>query len=246
MKEMSYIEHLEELRRRIIFTFVWFIVFTIIGFLFSEDIYLFLSGNFQGKLTVLGPSEILWIYVKISAFVGVVFTIPVAAFQLWLFVKPALYPQEQRVTAMYIPGLFVLFVTGISFGYFVIFPIVVHFLESVGEGMVNTMFTVERYFSFMVNIVIPFGLLFELPLVIMFLTSLGILNPYYLAKKRKYAYFLLIVIGVALSPPDFMSDFMMSAPLLLIYELSISTSKVMYHRRMKRMEMKNEEVMERG
>ncbi len=239
---MSYIEHLEELRKRLIITFIWFTIFTVVGFLFSEDAYLFLSRHLEEKLTVLGPSEILWIYLKISAFIGVICTIPIAALQLWLFVKPALYPQEQQVTAMYIPGLFIFFMGGISFGYFVIFPVVLHFLKSIGASMVNTMFTVEKYFSFMVNIVIPFGVLFELPLVVMFLTSLGIINPFYLSKVRKYAYFILIVIGVSVSPPDFMSDLITSVPLLLIYELSISISKIAYRKRMKRIE--GEEVQE--
>ena len=97
-------------------------------------------------------------------------------------------------------------------------------------------FTVERYFKFLINMSLPFGVLFELPLVMMFLTSLGILDPYVMAKIRKYAYFVLIVIAILITPPEFMSDFVVSVPLLLLYEVSISLSKIVYKRKLKKAE----------
>ena len=95
-------------------------------------------------------------------------------------------------------------------------------------------FTADRYFKFIINISLPFGVLFELPIVMMFLTSLGIINPYVMAKVRKYAYFVLIVIAVVITPPEFMSDFVVSIPLLLLYEISISLSKIVYKRKQKK------------
>ena len=97
-------------------------------------------------------------------------------------------------------------------------------------------FTVERYFKFLINMSLPFGVLFELPLVMMFLTSLGILDPYVMAKIRKYAYFVLIIVAIVITPPEFMSDFIVSVPLLLLYEISISLSKIVYKRKLKKAE----------
>ena len=129
-----------------------------------------------------------------------------------------------------------LFVGGLAFGYFVIFPLVLNFLVELGTGVMDMSFTVERYFKFIINMTLPFGVLFELPVVTMFLTSLGILNPYVMVKIRKYAYFVLIVIAILITPPEFMSDFVVSVPLLLLYEVSISLSKIIYKRKLKKAE----------
>lgn len=229
---MGYMEHFEELRKRIIYVIGYFCIFLGIGFIFTKDIYLYLTRDIAGVLMVLGPSEILWIFFVIATLFGMICTIPFAAFQLWLFVKPALEEREQRITLLYVPLLFILFIMGISFGYFIIFPLLLHFLEMVGEGIVNQSFTVEKYFSFMANIVIPFGVLFEIPVVVLFFTSLGILNPIQLSKVRKYAYFLLIILGIMLSPPDFLSDFITTVPLIILYEISILLSTFIYKRKL--------------
>lgn len=232
---MGYMEHFEELRKRIFYIVGYFIIFLCIGFIFTKDIYQYLSKDVGSILTVLGPSEILWIFFMIASLFGIVCTIPFAGFQLWLFVKPALEEKEQKITLLYIPLLFILFILGIAFGYFIIFPLLLHFLESVGEGLVSQTFTVEKYFSFMANVVIPFGVLFEIPVVILFLTSLEIVNPLLLSKARKYVYFLLIILGITLSPPDFISDLITTIPLIILYEISIQLSTFMY-KRVERME----------
>lgn len=233
-KELNVIEHLEELRKRLIIIAVSFIIFLIIGFAFVEDIYKWFIKDLDVTLLVLGPSDILWIYLMLSSVIAVAATIPIFALQVWLFVKPALKPHEIKVTLTYIPALFILFILGLAFGYFAIFPMVYQFLVNLGDGMFLTNFTAEKYFRFVFNMTIPFGVLFELPVIIMFLTSLGIVNPYVLQKIRKYAYFVLVVIAVCITPPDFMSDFVVTVPLLLLYEISISISKVVYNRRQKR------------
>ncbi len=233
-KELQLIDHLEELRKRIIISAIAFIAFFIIGFIYVEDIYKWFVRDLDVKLMVLGPSDIIWIYFMIATVVAVAGTIPVLAFQIWLFVKPALKPIERKLTLSYVPALFFLFIFGLAFGYFVIFPMVLKFLVNIGAGMFATNFTADRYFSFIMNMTIPFGVLFELPVVVMFLTSLGIINPFVLAKIRKYAYFVLVIIAVVITPPDFMSDFVVTVPLLLLYEISINLSKFVYRKRLKK------------
>lgn len=230
--QMNYIEHLSELRKRIIVTLAAFLLSFIAAFIFVGDIYKLLVKDLDGKLAVLGPTEILWIYMMISGVAAIAVTIPVAAFQLWQFVKPALTNEERKVSLAFIPGLFFLFLLGISFGYFILFPIVLGFLTNLAGSQFETFFTAEKYFRFMLNLTLPFGCLFEMPAVVMFLTRLGIINPLRLVKARKIAYFLLIVVSILITPPDFISDVLVIVPLLLLYELSITLSKIVYRKRL--------------
>jgi sec-independent protein translocase protein TatC len=241
-KELNLVDHLEELRKRIIISALAFVVFFIVGFIYVDNIYRWFAGD--TKLMVLGPSDIMWIYFMIATVIAVAGTIPVLALQIWLFVKPALRPKERKITLSYVPALFFLFLMGLSFGYFVIFPMVLKFLVNMGQDMFVTNFTAERYFSFIMNMTLPFGVLFELPVVVMFLTSLGIINPFVLGKVRKYAYFVLIIIAVVITPPDFMSDFVVTLPLLLLYEISINLSKFVYRKRMRNLQQEEEEIIE--
>lgn len=247
-KELQIVDHLEELRKRIIISAVAFVVFFIVGFMFATDIYKWFAKGIDMKLSVLGPSDILWVYFMLATVVAIAGTIPVIAIQIWLFVRPALRPKERKIALTYVPALFFLFIIGLAFGYFVIFPMILSFLLHLGQDMFVTQFTAEKYFQFMMNVTLPFGVLFELPVVVMFLTSLGILNPYVLSTIRKYAYFILAVIAVVITPPDFVSDFIVTIPLFVLYEISISLSKFVFRKQLKRRQEEEKEwtVYEQG
>jgi sec-independent protein translocase protein TatC len=228
---MQLTDHLAELRKRIIITLLIFILALIGSLIFVGDLYQYLVRDMDGKLALLGPGDILWIYMVLASIFAIAFTIPVAAYQVWKFIKPALSIEEQRPTLLFIPGLFILFILGISFGYFVLFPLVLSFLLDIAGDQFETFFTVDRYFKFMLHLTLPFGFLFEMPAVIMFLTRLGIVNPEKLRKGRKFAYFLLVAISVLITPPDLISDVLVIIPLFILYELSISLSKIVYKKR---------------
>jgi sec-independent protein translocase protein TatC len=230
-KNFILIEHLEELRKRIIIVGVAFIILFAAGLMYAKDIYLFLMSNYQSKLLVLGPSDVIKVYFQLASIFAFVGLIPIAAWQIWIFVKPGLRPNERKLALSYIPALFILFIGGISFGYFFIFPNILRFLTNLGKEMMLTNFTADNYFSFLINITLPFGIAFELPLVMMFLTSLGIINPYTVAKLRKYAYFILVIIATLISPPEFISHLSVAVPLILIYEISVSVSKIVFKRK---------------
>jgi sec-independent protein translocase protein TatC len=233
-KELNLVDHLDELRKRLIISAVAFVAFFIVGFMYVEEIYAWFVRDLDVKLIVLGPSDIVWIYFMIATLIAIAGTIPIIALQIWLFVKPALKPIERKISLSYVPALFILFIVGLAFGYFVIFPTVLNFLVELSGDMLVTNFTADKYFRFIMNMTLPFGVLFELPVVVMFLTSLGVINPYVLTKIRKYAYFVLIVISVVISPPDFMSDVLVTIPLLVLYEISINLSKIVYRRKLKK------------
>lgn len=232
-RDLDLIGHLDELRKRLIIILGTFMLLLILSFVNVQDLYNWLVQDLEVKLAILGPSDILWVYLILSCVFAIAGTIPIAAHQVWLFVRPALKENERKVTLAYIPALFLLFIIGISFGYFVIFPIVFKFLLSLSEDMFMTFFTTEKYFRFLIHMTLPFGFLFELPVVIMFLTSLGILNPYRLQQIRKYAYFVLIVTAVLITPPDLLSDILVVIPLLFLYECSVLLSKVVYRRKLR-------------
>jgi sec-independent protein translocase protein TatC len=241
-KELNIVDHLDELRTRLIVTLAAFIIFFVVGFMYVEEIYKFITRDLDVKLIVLGPSDIVWVYFMIAAVIATAGTIPVLATQVWLFVKPALKPIERKISLSYIPALFLLFIVGLCFGYFVIFPTIMNFLIELSGEMMATNFTAEKYFRFILTTTIPFGVLFELPVVLMFLTSLGIVNPYVLQKIRKYAYFILILVAIIISPPDFMSDFIVAIPLILLYEISVNLSKIVYKRKLKKQKKWEEEL----
>ncbi|UFJ40610.1 twin-arginine translocase subunit TatC [Brevibacillus humidisoli] len=232
-RKMNVIEHLGDLRKRLIIVIGFFFVSLIICFLFVDHIYHFLANRSEEKLAILGPTDILSIYLKLAGIGAVAFTIPVAAYQMWRFVEPALTERERRVTLMYVPALFLLFVAGLSFSYFVLFPMTYQFVLGLSNGNFDLVITANDYFRFMINLSLPFGFLFELPVVVLFLSHLGLLNPHRLAKLRKPAYFLLCVISITITPPDFVSDVLVIVPLLALYEISISLSRLIHGKRLK-------------
>lgn len=230
---MHFVGHMEELRKRIIIVLVSFIIAVIGAFLYAPKLFDVLAKDAGGQLTVLGPTDLLWVYFVISGVFALGVTIPIIGLQVWQFIKPALSKEERQATLAYIPALALLFAAGISFGYFVLFPMVFAFMKEMAQGQVMAMYTAERYFRFMLNLTLPFGLLFEMPVIVLFLTRLGIINPLKLAKARKLAYFILAVLSITITPPDMISDILVIVPLLILYEVSISISKYAYKKKLK-------------
>lgn len=233
-KEMNIVGHLSELRKRLMITAFAFIGFFIFGFVYIKDIYRFIESDIDFKLTVTSPADIIWIYLTIAGIIAIVATLPVLSLQLWLFIKPGLTKPERRVSLSYIPAIFLLFVVGLVFGYFMFNKLILPFLLSLNDGLFNELFTVDRYFRFMFRMTIPFALLFEIPIIIMFLTSLGVLTPQFLRKMRKYAYFILLIVGALVTPPDVVLQVVVAIPLFILYEISIILSASVYRKKMER------------
>lgn len=231
--DQSLIGHLEEMRSRLIRTLVAFLVAMAAAFIYVKDIYGWLVRNMDQKLVLLGPSDVIWVYMMIAGVVAIAITLPIAAYQTWKFVTPAVPKNAQRAALVFIPNISLLFVIGICFGYFILFPMVLHFMNQMAANEFVTMYTAQKYFTFMIHMTVPFGLLFEMPAIVMFLTKLGILNPVKLAKARKLAYFILALIAITITPPDILSDIIVIVPLFLLYEISISISKMVYRNQLR-------------
>src|SRR5690606_21263913 len=150
------------------------------------------------------------------------------------------YEKERKITLTYIPISILLFLSGISFSYFILFLFIVDFMFHIGNQMeLNAVIGINEYFEFLFQITLPFGLLFQLPVVILFLTRIGIITPSVLKKIRKYAYFALLIIAALITPPDVLSHIMVTIPLFLLYEVSIWISKIAY-RKVKQVEQDDE------
>lgn len=230
-KEQTIIEHLTEFRRRFLAVLACFFLVFLVGLLFSADIYRWLTSNFVQKLLVLGPDDILWIYISLASLVAFSLTLPFLVYQVWEFVRPALRANEARAVFAYIPATFLCFVLGLAFGFYFVTPAILQVLLSLGEGLFETRLTAQNYLSFVFHTTIPIACLFELPVLVSFLTSIGLLNPKFLVKYRRYAYFILLVLAVVLTPADFISDLSMTVPLILLYEVSILLSRIIYQRK---------------
>ncbi|HAM81132.1 twin-arginine translocase subunit TatC [Ornithinibacillus bavariensis] len=239
-KEMNFTAHLSELRNRLVISAVFFVAFFIISFIYVDDILKFFLNDFDFKLTLIGVGEIVWISITVAGIVAIAGTIPILAFQLWMFIKPGLTPKERRASLAFIPAIFLLFLGGLVVGYFMFIKLILPFLLSLNNGMFNEMFTAEKYFKFLFRVTLPFAIIFEIPIIAMFLTSLGILTPRFMRKTRKYAYFVLVIISTMVTPPDFFLPIVVSIPFFLLYEISILLSSSVYRKR----EEKHREFME--
>jgi len=233
---LALVEHITELRKRILLVFAVLVV-TMVGGLFAADYLLAYMKSQPPANTISWHALSLWdgirIYMQFAFVVSLVVTLPFTFYQIWAFVKPGLKEHEQKATVKYVPFSGILFLAGLAFSYFVVFRMAVFFTSKVNRSLnlVET-YGISQYFSFMFNIVIPVALLFELPIVVMFLTKIRVLNPIRLRKLRRYAYLLLVVIGTMITPPDFISDVLVAVPLIALYEFSVMLSGVVYRKQL--------------
>lgn len=235
MNVKEVVRHLTELRKRLIVTIAWFLAMLGVGFAFSKRILLYLKHTPTGmkvEWNVFSFTDGLFIYMKCAFLIGFLASLPVAFYQIWSFVRPALTKEEAKGTLPYVPLSFLLFLLGVSFGYFFVFPMMLEFMKSVNEGIgAQERYGLNAYFSFMFNVIFPLGIAFEMPVAVLFLTRLGLLSPGQLKKTRKYAYVGLAVVGACISPPDFVSHLSVTVPLILLFEISVLVAGWSYKRR---------------
>jgi sec-independent protein translocase protein TatC len=233
---MSLVEHLGELRKRLIWTIVVLIIGMVIGLIFAQPLITYLQNIPPAKgleLNVFSPWDSIKLYMNFALVTGLIVALPYALYQIWSFLKPGLRTEEQKASLVFVPFAFLLFVVGLAFAYFVVFKMAFLFTTEISArlGLKET-YGIAQYFTFMFNILIPISLLFELPIVIMFLTRLRILNPKRLKKARRYSYLLLVIVAAMITPPDALSAIVVSVPMILLYEFSVLLSGVVYRKQL--------------
>lgn len=234
LKSFTWEEHFSELRVRGFLVLIVFTVTFALGFLGAKPLFMFIRTSdtlVNIDWNVFHPADVISIYVKFAFICGLIFTIPWCLYQIWRYLKPGLYSSEKKEVLIYIPFSFILFITGIFFSYFYIIPSILSFTSYLNKdlGFTET-YGVTQYFSFIFNIIFPVSIMFELPVILMFLTRLGLLTPMLLKKARKHVYILLLVVSGIIAPPDLITQIMLWIPLIILYEFSNLLSVYIYRR----------------
>ena len=237
--EMPFLDHLEELRWRILWSLMALVGAMIIAFVMvtKVDVIGFLQAPIQPylqgrKLVYTHPGESFGIVMRVSFGVGLVFALPVIIYQAWAFLSPALYRHEKKVIMPVIGGAVFLFAVGVLVAYQAILPLTLRFLLTFQTESLEPMITAGQYFGFAITMSLAFGAVFELPIVILALTALGIVTPRMLRKFRRYAVILSMVTGALITPGgDILSLALLTGPIYLLYEASILVAHVVHRRR---------------
>lgn len=221
------VDHLTELRVRVIRAVWGIVLFTIVSWTFVEPLMALIQTPIKkylpktnGGLVFTGVTDSFFAHIKLAVLCGIIFSCPIWLYQVWQFVAPGLYANEKKYSRMFIAFGSILFVAGISFAYFLVLPAAFGFLLTFGEGTVP-MITIAEYLSFVFNTTLVFGAAFELPLLMTILGVMGLINYEFLAKNRRYAVVALSVLAAVVTPPDLLSMILLLIPLLGLFEIGV-------------------------
>jgi sec-independent protein translocase protein TatC len=235
-KEMPLLDHLSELRRRLLWSAVTFILAFLLCYHFAPRIYDFLAAPLAHALEARGQKpeliytalyEAFFTYIKVAIFAAAFLSFPVIASQLWLFIAPGLYKREKRAMLPFLVVTPILFFMGGALAYYVIFPTAWKFFLSFqsaapGSGVqIDLMAKVSDYLNLVMKLIFAFGLSFELPVLLTLLGKVGIVNSAALRKYRRYAYVGCFILAAVLTPPDILTQCGLAGPLILLYEVSV-------------------------
>jgi len=228
-KEMPFLDHLEELRWRLLKSLISVFVFMLIALAFSDYLLEFLL--YPGKqlevpiqIQVLKVQTVFMIKLEMALVAGVIFSLPVIIYQVWQFIAPGLLEKERRYLPLVIISTVGCFLIGVAFAYYIIIPYALEFFFRLAPEGVENHIALDFYIGFILRILVIFGVVFELPIISMILTRIGILTPTFMRRFRKHSIVTAFVLGALLTPPDPTTQVMLAIPLILLYEFSIYIS----------------------
>lgn len=235
-KAQPLIEHLTELRDRLIKAAWGILAMTIVCWVFNTQLFDIIRQPIapyldSGGLVFTHPIDKFMAHLKVSLLGGVVLACPLWVYQAWKFVAPGLYSHEKRYGLIFISAGSVLFLVGVCFAYFLVLPAAFNFLLHFGGTVDKPMITISEYLSFFISIVLVFGISFELPLVIVILGAMGFVDQKFLREKRRYVVVGMSIVAAIVTPPDLLSMVMLLGPLWILYEISILLVGVFARRR---------------
>ncbi|MBP9580665.1 MAG: twin-arginine translocase subunit TatC [Ignavibacteriaceae bacterium] len=230
-REMTFLEHLEELRWRIIYSIIGIVVGTIIAWIFIDflvDVVLLKPAKDSGAvLQNLRPFGQLFLFMQIAIMVGMIISIPNIFYQFWQFISPALRKKERRYIFWIVVFSSVCFLGGIAFAYFAMLPLTLQFATQFGSESIKNEFAIDEYMSIIISVMLAAGLVFELPMISFFLSKLGILKPSFMKKYRRHSIVIIMILAAFLTPgADPVSQLVLAVPLVVLYEISIIISKI--------------------
>ena len=216
---MSIIDHLTELRSRLIRSIIAIIACSCVTYFFDEQIMGFLMAP-AGKLYFMQPGEAFFSYAKVVLFSGFLLATPVVFYQLWRFFVPAFTRRERMILGILVPSSVLLFYAGLAFSFFFIVPFGIKFFMGMGSEDLTPLFSVEKYLDFIITFLLPFGLAFELPIIIIIMAQLGLMTSQKMKKYFRYVFFVSFIVAALLTPPDIISQITLALPLTALYALS--------------------------
>lgn len=228
-KELPFLLHIKELRKRLIISLISVVVGFALSYIFSESIFQVLFSPLKEilpenskNLYFTGLTEPFFLFLKIAFVSGIFIASPVILYQVWLFIRPALYEKEKRFTLLFVFFGSLFFIGGALFGYFIIFPNIFRFFLSFAAPYLNPIITINEYFSLATSLLLIFGLLFELPLIMLFLIILQIIPAEFFKKNRRYAIVTIVIFAAIVTPTtDAVTLILLCIPLILLYEFGI-------------------------
>lgn len=234
-REMPFLEHLEELRWRLIKSLSAIVVAAIGAYFFSDQLLAILIGpyndafNYLGKpvgqkLIFLTPTGGFMIHVKLAVFAGLLIALPVVFYQIWRFVVPGLMNKERRHVPIIVALSTICFFAGAFFCYFVVLKFGLRFLLGFETADLAANITISDYLQFITMLILVFGMVFELPILAFFLTKIGLVTPAFLRHYRRHAIVLMVILSAIITPPDVFTQILLAGPLALLYEISILVS----------------------
>ena len=224
---MTLVEHLDELRSRLIFCIVAIGVAFAVCFWQSDLLFDIAKAPLPDdvELTTLGPTEPFFTTVEVAGYGAALIALPLVLYQVYAFILPAFSPHERRVLRPFLAAIPILFLAGVAFGYFVVMPVAVKFLLNFNDAQFNTLVRAKEYFSFFGMTILAMALLFQIPIAMLSLTRLEIVEADFFSKNRRYAIFIISVISAAAPGGDPVSMFLIMIPLLILYEASIVVAR---------------------
>ncbi|MDB4907275.1 MAG: Sec-independent protein translocase, TatC subunit [Gemmatimonadetes bacterium] len=239
--EMPFLDHLEELRWRLIYSLAALVVCVGVAFvivwkfdalaLLQRPITPFMNGH---KLVYMHPADTFTIVMSTSITLGIVFALPVILYNLWAFLSPALHQREKRLAVPVFAGATLLFLAGAALAWFMVLPMSLGFLMGFQSASLEPMIAATEYFDFATTMVVTFGLAFELPIVIVALAALNLVSPQFLMKFRRHAVVLATAVAAIITPGDFLGTTLaLAVPLYLLYEVSIWLTLIIFRKRAK-------------
>jgi len=231
-KKLPLTAHLQELRKRLILSFIAVGGGFALCYTFAEKIFDILAAPLLemmpqgGSLIFTSVAEAFFTYMKVAFVAGLILASPFVLYQIWAFVAPGLYRHEKKYVVPFVLAGSFFFALGIFFGYYVALPIGFKFLLGFATDFIKPLPSMKEYLSFSIKFLLAFGLVFEFPVVLVLLARIGVVDARTLARQRKYAILLIFVFAAILTPPDIVSQVIVALPMIGLYELSILLSKL--------------------
>lgn len=231
-KQLTLVEHLSELRKRVIIIFIAIILGAGISYKYIDTIIEYMVKPAKKlEFIYLSPPELFLAYIKIAIIAGIIISSPIILMQIWLFIKPGLKRNERKYLLFSLYMGIIFFLIGCTFAYLTIIPITIEFFTQVSVEQIAPLFSFDSYLSFVSSLLFSFGLVFELPLLIVLLTQLNLITAETLKKYRKIVILVIFILAAILTPPDVVSQVLLALPMLFLYELSIWISAWMGRRK---------------